>query len=34
MWVEMYETLVDDHWPHNPIFFKIAWATIFNNTKG
>jgi hypothetical protein len=22
MWGEVYEPLVDDHWPHNPIFIE------------
>jgi hypothetical protein len=22
MWGEVYQTLVDDHWPHNPIFVE------------
>jgi hypothetical protein len=30
----VYEHLVDDHWPHNPFYSKIAWTTIFNNTEG
>jgi hypothetical protein len=24
MWGEVYEPLVDDQWPHNPILLKIA----------
>jgi hypothetical protein len=35
MWGEVYESLVDDEWPHNPHFCqKIAWRTIFNIIKG
>jgi hypothetical protein len=31
---EVYEPLVDDQRPHNPIFSKIARTTIFNNIEG
>jgi hypothetical protein len=34
MWGEVYEPLVDDQWPHDPYFLKIAWTTIFNNIEG
>jgi hypothetical protein len=31
---EVFEHLVDDQWPHNPLFSKISWTTIFNNIEG
>jgi hypothetical protein len=29
MWGEVYEPLVDDQWPHNPHFVKIAMNVNF-----
>jgi hypothetical protein len=34
MWGEVYEPLVDDQWPHNPIFVRNSHELIFNNTEG
>jgi hypothetical protein len=34
MWGEVYEPLVDDQWPHNPISVKNNMNDIFNNTEG
>jgi hypothetical protein len=34
MWGEVYETLVDDQWPHNPIFVENSINDIFNNIEG
>jgi hypothetical protein len=34
MWVEVNKPVVNDLWPHNPLFLsKIAWTTIFNKAK-
>jgi hypothetical protein len=34
MWCQVYEPLVDDQWPHNPIFVENNMNDVFNNTKG
>ena len=31
MWGEVYEPLVDDKWPHTPIFMKIAMSDLENS---
>jgi hypothetical protein len=35
MWGEVYESLVDDQWTHNPHFVENSYkTTIFNDTEG